>query len=212
MTAVPQNERDFKKRKMRMKNSRRGSYILEAAVIVPIFVISILMFIGVIPVISTCENIVFSTVDELRAEDAKSALRESAVELPPLLTARVRSENRNIGSYHITSYRYLYSDHGIDDLISVRSKAEFSIANPFGLLSDVSFGVEVAGRAFTGKRYDAGANSREEISDDDDSEIVYVFPQEGIRYHKSGCRYLRSNCILTTLSQKVKKKYLLKKD
>ena len=193
--------------KMKIKNNRRGSYILEAAIIVPIFVISLLMFIGIIPVISTCENIVFSTVDELRAEDAKSALRESGIELPAILKTRVHAENRNVTSFHITSYRYLYSNHGIDDLISVRSKAKFSIANPIGLMSDVNFGAEVVSRAFTGVRRSEEANSREEIADEDDSEIVYVFPQEGIRYHKSGCRYLKSNCVLATLSQKVKKKY-----
>ena len=64
------------------RRTKRGSYIVEAAVIVPVFIVAVLMLIAIVPAMATCENTVFSAVDELRLESIKSAFRKNPAAVP----------------------------------------------------------------------------------------------------------------------------------
>lgn len=45
---------------------------MEAVIIVPVFIISVLMLITIIPIMAGCENVTFSVCDELHGESVKS--------------------------------------------------------------------------------------------------------------------------------------------
>ncbi|MBQ1406851.1 MAG: hypothetical protein IIY88_01830 [Eubacterium sp.] len=183
---------------------KRGSYIVEASVIVPAFLIAFFMLISLIPVIAACENITYIAAEEVRLEDAKSAFRENRAALPVALNVRARAGNKDLSGFYTRGYKYRYSDHGMDDLISISFRAVFKEKNPLGLYSRVTFDGTVTGRAFTGKKTDSEPDRT--MSGDNDR-MVYIFPDWGKKYHKANCTHVKANCRLVYLTGDVKSKY-----
>ena len=177
----------------------RGMYIVEASIILPLFIASMVMVISIIPVILTCENIVFSCADELRLDAARSAFAGSHIAFPAAATARVLSENRGISTFMVTSYRNGVSENDIDDLIKTRFTARFRNGISLIPVNGIKFTGNITARAYTG--------SYHKVGDDYDGTIVYIFPERGEKYHKKGCRYLEAHCHMTTLSDEVMMKY-----
>ena len=136
----------------RIPGGKRGSYIVEASVIVPAFLIAFFMLISLIPIVATCENITYIAAEEVRLEDAKSAFRENKAALPVALNVRARAGSKALSHFYTKSLKYRYSDHGMDNLISISFRAVFKEKNPLGLYSRVTFDGTVTGRAFTGKK------------------------------------------------------------
>lgn len=193
--------------KRAIRSNKRGSYIVEAAIVVPIFIMAVIMLISIIPIIATCENITFSAADEMHFEDAKSAFRKNPAAYPLSLKARESLENKRMKAFHVTGYNYLYGENGISDLIAVSFKATFSEKNPIGLFSSVRFSGHLVSRAFTGSYYNDQPESRSEFEKNKDSELVYIFPNWGYKYHNKNCSYVKANCHLVYLSQDVRNKY-----
>ncbi|TDP57470.1 hypothetical protein [Aminicella lysinilytica] len=187
--------------------NKKGSYIVEATIVVPIFIIAVLMLISIIPIISTCENITYSVTEEMRMETAKSAFRDNPATAPIAMGIRVNRENRRLSSFYITGYKYKYRAHGIDDLITVNFTSAFKEKNPLGLFSRVEFEGKLTGRAYTGSYYKDTPSTRSEFEEDKESKTVYVFPNWGKCYHNKNCTYVRSNCHLVYLSQNVKSSF-----
>jgi hypothetical protein len=181
--------------------SRRGSYIVEAVMVLPIFIISVIMLMSLIPIMGTCENIAFSTADELRLEAVKSAFRKNPAALPVSVQARIEKENPWVSDCRIKAYRYFYSDEeaGIEDLISLRLRVTFAQRAPIGVFDDVVFDGQVTCRAFTGKLHTTPPDRGEQ-----DDPLVCIFPEWGKKYHGKACSYVRAACQMTYLSQEIK--------
>jgi hypothetical protein len=184
--------------------NKKGSYIVEATIVVPVFIMAVMLLIGIIPVISICENITYAAADEMRLEMAKSAFRNNPAALPISLKMRAGRENNDLTSFHVTSYLYKYRSNNINDLIKIQFHSTFKKKNPLGLFSAVSFKGALTGRAFTGTYYRDLPASRSDIENDGDSRIVYIFPNWGNCYHNKNCSYIHSNCHLVYLSQDVR--------
>lgn len=181
-----------------MKN-RKGMYIVEASVILPLFIAAMVMVISIIPLITTCENVVFSAADEMRLESAKAGIGGTGVLLPVSISARVQSENTGISTFSVNSYRTGVTRNGIDDLICMRFTARLNGRSSLIAVNGISFKGNLTSRAFTG--------SVHTVSDDVDETIVYIFPEDGVRFHRKGCRYLEAHCHLAVLSQDLMDKY-----
>lgn len=181
-----------------MRN-RKGMYIVEASVILPLFIASMVMVISIIPLITTCENVVYSIADEMRLESAKVGVGGTGALLPVAAAARVQSENSGISTFAVNSYRTKVTRNGIDDLLCLSFTARFSRSISPITVNGISFKGNLTSRAFTG--------SVHTVSGDTDETIVYVFPQDGVRYHSKGCRYLEAHCHLAVLSLELMNKY-----
>ena len=93
-----------------LKNTRKGSYIVEAAIVVPI-----------------------------HREAVQTAFRKNPAALPLSLQHRIKGENSRLSSFQIRFYRYLYTDEGIEDLMQIDMRSVFSEKNPIGLFSSVTY-------------------------------------------------------------------------
>lgn len=185
------------------RSLRRGSYIVEAAIVMPIFIAATVALMSLVPTFAACENLVFSAADEMRMESVKSAFRKNPAALPVLVKNRICGENPRMDSCQVIFYRYLYQDNGIEDLLLLDLRAAFSENSPAGVFDAIRFDARLKGRAFTGKIHKTppGAGQAE------DDTIVYVFPQWGTRYHGKHCTYIKANCQMVYLSQDTKKGY-----
>lgn len=180
--------------------NKKGMYIVEASIIMPLFICGMVMLISIIPIVSACENIVFAVSDELRLDAVKAAFSEEEITFPAVLTSRVISENNGISMFSINKYGRDISLSDIDDLIQVKFTARFKRSGILIPVNSISFHGNVVTRAFTGSYHKVGG-------DGFDDRTVYVFPEDGRRYHSRGCRYLEAHCHLTILTDELKNRY-----
>jgi hypothetical protein len=177
---------------------KKGSYLVEAALVVPLFLLAMLLLVNVIPVIAKCENITYGAAEEMRMEMAKSAFRSDMAALPVLLTVRVKKENTKVEHFLVTKYRYRYKTDDTEDLICIRYTCRFGQPDPFGIFHKIRFNGALMGRAYTGAYYNG------QRKEDD---TVYVFPEDGKCYHGKDCTHVKANCRQLYLTASIQKHY-----
>ncbi len=189
------------------KSTKKGSYIVEAVLIMPVFILSVLALISIIPIMATCENTIFAAADEMKIESVNSAFTINPVRLQSRVAKRITSENDKITDCNINSLMYGYRKGGIRDLITLKGNIVFEEKNPFGLFNRVDFAFKITGRAFTGNARENNSLSREEFEKNKQAEPVYIFPDAGKKYHKKDCTYIKAECNMIYLNREVKRKY-----
>ena len=172
---------------MKIIRNRRGSYIAEAALTLPVFILCVTALARIIRIIAVCENIGFVTALEARdiSLSSVSLCTEKNIE------KRVCEENPRLTDFRITNLDYLYSDGNIDDLIGINSRSIFTVENPIGIYGQIEFTEGLLLRGFTGAERREEPLSEEDFTDYEKSQPVVVFPRYGIRYHVKTCRYVR---------------------
>ena len=172
---------------MKIIRNRRGSYIAEAALTLPVFILCVTALALIIRIIAVCENIGFVTALEARdiSLSSVSLCTEKNIE------KRVCEENPRLTDFRITNLDYLYSDGNIDDLIGINSRSIFTVENPIGIYGQIEFTEGLLLRGFTGAERREEPLSEEDFTDYEKSQPVVVFPRYGIRYHVKTCRYVR---------------------
>lgn len=186
-----------------IRKSKMGSYLVEAAVVIPVFVLSVMMFMSAVPILSDAEHTLFSISDEVRFECLKSAIRRNPGMLPLRLNGRIFLEEEDMTRFRVKSYQYLYDNGEIGDLLTVTFRATFQGHDPLGLFDDVTFDGTVTARAFTGKLHRESPQKNGSADD----QIVYIFPEWGSRYHGKHCSYVKASCQMVYLSQETKADY-----
>ena len=92
-----------------LKNTKKGSYIVESVIVIPIFIMAVVMLMSIIPIIATCENVNYAVADETHLECIKTAFRKNPAALPAAVKHRIYKENQNLNTYQTSFYRYLYT-------------------------------------------------------------------------------------------------------
>ncbi len=171
---------------MKIIKNQKGSYIAEAALTLPVFIICVTAMALIIRIIAVCENIGFVTAAEARdiSLASVSLCAEKNIE------KRVCEENPRLTDFRITNLDYLYSDGNIDDLIGINSISIFTVDNPAGIYGQIEFTQGLLLRGFTGACRGEEPLSEEDFTGYEKSQPVIVFPKYGIRYHVKTCRYV----------------------
>ena len=131
---------------MRIIKNRKGSYIAEAALTLPVFILCVTALALIIRVIAVCENIGFVTAAEAR----DISLARISLCTEKNIEKRVCEENPRLTDFRVTNLDYLYSDGNIDDLIGINSKSIFTVENPIGIYGQIEFTEGLLLRGFTG--------------------------------------------------------------
>lgn len=194
------------RRELRLPLDKTGSYITEAAMSLPVLILCIVALALIIRIIAICENIGFVTAAEIKDIDiaayiadknyglAQAAVEDSVLESNPKLT-----------DFEVSSFRYLYSENEIEDLIGIRTKANFTVENPIGIYGEITFTQGLLTRGFTGRELNAEPLSADEFMSDEAACEVVVFPKYGMRYHTETCRYVRNDNTETDYKIKMQK-------
>ena len=182
---------------------KKGSYLVEAAIIMPLFILAVLMMISAIPALSTAENMAFSICDELRLESAKAAFAGEPVTMKLRIKTRVSRENPKAENFRFTSCRYQYRKQKIDDLITVKYRFSYDGNDIQSLFQSSPFTGKMTVRAFTGKIHKKAPVMPTETND----KTVYIFPQWGMRYHRKSCTYVTGSCQMVYLTTQIQNQY-----
>ena len=172
---------------MKIINNRRGSYIAEAALTLPVFILCVTALALIIRIIAICENIGFVTSAEAR----DISLAKISLCTEKNIEERVYEENPELTDFCITNLDYLYRDGNIDDLTGINSKSLFTVKNPVGIGGQIEFTQGLLFRVFTGAERSEGPLSEKDFTEYEESKPVVVFPKYGIRFHVKTCRYVR---------------------
>lgn len=182
--------------------NKSGGYITEAAIIAPLFILAVIALISIIPVISMVENTVFAGADEMRQEAVLYNISPVAKGCPVMFKVRAERENKNLKHLMITGY-YRGASHGdIEDLIILDLRARGGVYDPLEKFTDIPFSGRIVGRAYTGRyRKETGAS---DFGDGDRK--VWIFPEDGVRFHNENCRHVKACCKNVRLTAALKSK------
>ena len=81
---------------MKSIKDKKGHYVVEASIILPIFLIGIITLASVINAYILYENIVFSAVDESRLAMVNNYMVKEDLIYPKKLENRIKAENKNV--------------------------------------------------------------------------------------------------------------------
>lgn len=172
---------------MKIIKNQRGSYIAEAALTLPVFILCVIALALIIRIIAICENIGFVTAAEAR----DISLTRISLCTEKNIEKRISEENPRLTDFRVTNLDYLYSDANIDDLIGINSRSVFTVKNPIGIYGEIEFTQGLLFRGFTGAEQREKPLSEKDFTEYEKSQPVVIFPKYGIRYHIKTCRYVR---------------------
>ena len=171
----------------RIIKNRKGGYIAEAALTLPVFILCVIAMSLIVRIIAVCENIGFVTAAEAR----DISLAKISLCTEKNIETSIYAENPRLTDFEVTNLDYLYSDGNIDDLIGINSRSLFTVKNPIGIYGQIEFTQGLLFRGFTGAERKESTLDEKDFTEYDQSKPVVFFPKYGIRYHKETCRYVK---------------------
>ena len=186
--------------------SRRGSYIVEAAITLPLFLIAVMVMSSVILMYSCIESSSFAAAGELRRSGAEAIYADTSVLLPFRLKEEIRKKHSQVDSLRVTDYGYRVSRWGQDELIALTVDMRLRTPNPLGLRAKADYDLSMVTRAYVGKIRSNEPMSEEEMSGEG-ADPVYIFPKRGERYHSAGCGFLTAASTSGVLTSSIKSRY-----
>ncbi|MHC1722414.1 MAG: TadE/TadG family type IV pilus assembly protein [Aminipila sp.] len=191
------------------KITKRGSIGVEAAIVLPLIILGILTISYLIKINSTNETVMSMATDEVRKLSIESYTpvgRIAAFKFTTNLDKRIEA-NSNCSMVNISNFKYLYSNLKIDRLISFDIDYKLDCNFPILFYGPIWGKETITTRAFLGSdkyKKTKGFSQMEEIQE---SELVWIFPIAGQKYHKKDCPYIKVAATQTILTKNINKKY-----
>lgn len=189
------------------QNTKNGSYTLEAAILLPLFIVGILTLGFTIRMIATAENITFAATDEARLTAGSAYNIPFAPFFASNLQNRIIDENPDASLVDVGEFRYLYQSSDSDGLISFSLDYWIETGLPLGMINGIEGSQHFRCRGFIGRTEEGTAISFEEMEKNTAANMVWIFPEGGKRYHTKSCTFVSAYPIQTILNKEVRKRY-----
>jgi hypothetical protein len=189
------------------QNTKNGSYTLEAAIFLPLFIVGILTLGFTIRMIATAENISFAATDEARLAAAFAYHIPIAPFFPSKLQNRIIDENPDTPFVEVGEFRYLYHSSDTDGVISFQLDYWIETGLPLGMINGMDVSQQYRCRGFIGRTAEGTAISFDEMEENSSAIMVWLFPNGGKKYHTKSCTFVSSYPIQTILNQEIRKRY-----
>lgn len=191
--------------KSKINTNKKGSYILESVIVMPIFIISIVVMTSIILLYISIEDSSFIMAREMRYAAIKGYFFDKDFELPLIIKKDIRSNNKMISDVLISEYGYKVDRLTNDEMIILSMIINFDVKNPLKLASKSKYELALATRAYVGKEGDIEPLDEEGFMRND--EEVYIFPKSGKKYHNINCTYMKAAAYPQSLNRTIRKKY-----
>ena len=188
----------------RVRN-KRGSYIAEAAITLPVFFIAMIVMCSVILMYASIESAGFTMASELRRAAAEAIYTGSSGSVPYRVSSELEEYSYVVTGTEVKEYEYRTERWGYDNLIAMTVTIQMNCNNPLNIASESEYDVSLVTRAYVGRERDLCGMSEADMNADSDP--VYIFPARGEKYHCKGCTFLNASTQSATLNSNIKKKY-----
>ena len=187
-------------------NNRKGSYLLESAISLPIFIIAVIVMNSIILMYACIEDCNFIAANELRRCAAEAVLADTSVAVPHRIRKEMEGKHSQIESARLTDAGLRTERWGTDELIAVSFDLNLKTRNPLGIKAEAKYELSLVTRAYVGRERDESSMSADEFADHD-ADAVFIFPKRGEKYHSKGCGFLKAASRSSALSSSLQKKY-----
>lgn len=196
----------FSKAFGRIVRTKKGSYLVESAITLPLFLIAVIVMSSVVLMYACIEDCTFITANELRRGAAEAAVADTSALIPFRVKRNCMDDHSRVASVRTSDYGYRTSRWGQDELIALTVRLRLESPNPIGINSKADYELSLVTRAYVGKIRNVEAMTVSEMSGED-AEPVYIFPKRGERYHSKGCSFLKAASCSATLTTSIRRKY-----
>ena len=189
-----------------MKSTKKGSITVEAAIILPMFIIAVLTISYTIKLIEAEECVINGVADEARHVAAYAYIEKTGLGVKPRIEKRVKAD-KAAESFAVKRLGYLYSDFNNTGLISIDMTYTVKNRMPVKMRGDFHRKTGILFRGFVGRDNKGQIFSFDMMQAADDGTTVWVFPVAGERYHNENCSYIRVYPVQTILTDEVRRHY-----
>ena len=189
-----------------MKSTKKGSITVEAAIILPMFIIAVLTISYTIKLIEAEECVINGVADEARHVAAYAYIEKTGLGVKPRIEKRVKAD-KAAESFAVKRLGYLYSDFNNTGLISIDMTYTVKNRMPVKMRGDFHRKTGILFRGFVGRDNKGQIFSFDMMQTADDGTTVWVFPVAGERYHNENCSYIRVYPVQTILTDEVRRHY-----
>lgn len=184
--------------------NKKGNYILEAVITLPIFLIAVVVMCSIILMYACIEDANFIATTELRRAATEAISVNTSLLIPNRIKSRVKDHSQ-VESILTTDFGYRIERWGQDELIPITMKMKMSTRSPLNLASKSEYDVAAVARAYVGKERELDNMTEDEMNSNGDA--VFIFPKSGEKYHAKGCSYLKAASKAAILDSSFKNKY-----
>lgn len=192
--------------KERILKNISGSYLVEGAICLPLFIIGILTFLSVILMYAAVENANYVGADEMRRAMAEARIFPSHITASRRIKNRMMEYSHLVESTSIRDLRFRTEYKGIDEVIAISMDMELKARNPMNFMSSARYRMSLMSRAYVGKKRSLKPATDSDMQDKN-AAGVYVFPKRGEKYHREGCTFMKAGTVTRSLDPYVRKQY-----
>ena len=193
------------KKIQRPKPNKRGGYIDETVITLPLFIIAVMVMSSVILMYVCIQDANFIIATELRRAAIESNFSNVSVLVPGRVGNRI-GDKTLVNEYHVQDYGYRTTRWDIDELILLKMKINLKAKNPLNIASEADYELSLVTRAYVGRKRPIEPMSDDAMSSSG-AEAVFVFPSMGEKYHNKSCRVLHVASTQVILNDEIKRKY-----
>ena len=171
--------------------NKKGGYIVEAAISLPVLIIAVCSLILTISISMICEGICFSTVESTIDYIRKPYQNILSVSLCKKIEKEVLSDEDQLTDFKVTKVEYTTLDGDEQEYIGLEAEGKFSVVNPIGIDGKITFTEHILARPMTGQKQTGDVLKEEDFLGNGQSKKVFVFPKYGEKYHTKDCYYVK---------------------
>ena len=187
--------------------NKKGSYVVEAAITLPLFLIAVILMSSVILIYACIEDCSFIAANEMRRGAAEAVYANTSVLIPYRIKKAAFDDHSRVLSANVTDYGYRTSRWGKDELIVMNLRMKLGSGKRHkGIRAEADYDLSLVTRAYVGRTRSKDPLSASEMSGND-CHPVYIFPKRGVRYHSKGCGFLTAASTSGSLTPSLKRKY-----
>ena len=189
-----------------MRINKKGSYLTEAAITLPVFLIAVLTMTSVILMYACIEDCTFIAANELRRCAAEAAVADTSLALPYRVKKGIENDHSQVKSAVLRDAGLRAERWGVDELLYIDYRLKLKQNNPLGIDAAAGYDLALVTRAYVGRERDESSMSADEFADADSSP-VFIFPKRGEKYHSAGCAFLKAASTSGALTSSLRSRY-----
>lgn len=190
-----------------MKKSTKGFYTVEAAIFLPLVILSVISLGYFMKVEGTWENCIHGAVDESALIASRSYDEINAALIGPSVSARINDDNTELDTMSLKNIRIMYKDMYSDDLTSFDIFAGIKLDLPLGFSREFILDQGIKFRGFTGVSNKGNPIGKEGLESYEVQEPVWVFLNSGEKYHGENCTYVKASAKLAVLTSAIQRRH-----
>ena len=186
--------------------NKRGSYLVEATLMLPIFMIAIMVMSSIISAYSCIEDANYISANQLRKSAAVASKVNAYTVIHHQISSELSSNHSQIDGFIVSSAVYRKNMLGIDEVIALDANMRLNTKNPIGFKAEANYKIKTVTRAYVGRVRKNTHMTVDDLTGEGDK-TVYIFPKRGEKYHNKGCTYMNSKVISTALTTGLRKEF-----